>query len=170
MVRTRSRGRALVVAAIAVTAAVLAACGSAALSSAPKIVVTSPRTPLPASPDVGAAYLTIKNDSSQPDVLLSATSDVASQTMVHHDVVNGPTETMVPAGPLTIGPGKTLVLEPGGYHIMLMDLTQRLSVGETIHVTLDFQRAGRVEVNVPVVPLVAGSATDATMPPGMHMP
>ena len=134
-------------------------------------MVTAARTPLPASPDVGATYLTIKNDSSQPDVLLSATSDVASQTMVHHDVTSGNTEIMVPAGPITVGPGKQLVLQPGGYHIMLMNLTRQLAVGNVIHVTLDFQRAGRIEVNVPVVALVPGAATDtATMPPGMHMP
>jgi len=149
----------------------LAGCGASTLSSAPKITVSSARTPLPASPDVGAAYLTIKNDSSQPDVLLSATSDVAAQTMVHHDLTSGITETMVPAGPVTIGPGKSLVLQPGGYHIMMMNLTRHLAVGDVIHVTLVFQRAGSITVNVPVVSLVAGDAGDTgTMPPGMHMP
>lgn len=148
----------------------LAGCGSSSLSAAPKIVVTSPRTPLPASPSVGAAYLTIKNDSSQPDVLLSATCDVASQTMLHLDVTNGSTESMVPAGPITIAPGKTLVLQPGGYHLMLMNLRRTLAVGQTIHVQLVFKRAGTITVNVPVVPLLAGSATDDTMAPGMHMP
>ena len=167
MMGTRVRRGLVLVAAVTT---ILSACASAALTSAPKILVTSARAPLPASPQVGATYLTIKNESSQPDVLVSATSDAASQTMVHHDVVNGMTETMVPAGPLTIGPGKSLVLAPGGYHIMLMDLTRRLSVGEVIHITLDFRRAGEIEVTVPVVPLVAGSSVDATMPPGMHMP
>ena len=150
---------------------VLAGCGGATLSSAPKIVVSSARTPLPASPDVGAAYLTIKNESSEPDVLLSATTDVAAQTMVHHDITSGITETMAPAGPVTIGPGKSLVLEPGGYHIMMMNLTRHLAVGDVIHVELVFQRAGSISVNVPVVPLVGADADDAgTMPPGMHMP
>jgi hypothetical protein len=149
----------------------LAGCGGAALTSAPKIEVFSARTPLPASPDVGAAYLTIKNESSEPDVLLSATSDVAAQTMVHHDITSGITETMAPAGPVTIGPGKSLVLEPGGYHIMMMNLTRHLAVGDVIHVELVFQRAGSISVNVPVVPLVGADAGDAgTMPPGMHMP
>ncbi len=149
----------------------LAGCGGAALSSTPKIEVLSARTPLPASPDVGAAYLTIKNESSEPDVLLSATSDVAQQTMVHHDVANGITETMAPAGPVTIAAGKSLVLQPGGYHIMMMNLTRHLTVGDVIHVHLVFQRAGSISVNVPVVPLVGADAGDAgTMPPGMHMP
>jgi copper(I)-binding protein len=149
----------------------LAGCGASSLSAAPKIEVSAARTPLPASPDVGAAYLTIKNESSQPDVLLSATSDVAAQTMVHHDVTTGITETMAPAGPVTIGPGKSLVLEPGGYHIMMMNLTRHLAVGDVIHVHLVFQRAGSISVNVPVVSLVAADARDTgTMPPGMHMP
>jgi len=149
----------------------LAACGASPLSSVPKIVVTAARTPLPASPDVGAAYLTIKNESSQPDVLLSATSDVAAQTMVHRDVTNGITETMTPAGPVTIGAGKSLTLEPGGYHIMMMNLTRHLTVGDVIHVKLVFQRAGTISVDVPVVSLVGADAHDTgTMPPGMHMP
>jgi copper(I)-binding protein len=163
--------RTAAVACIVAVVVALGACGASSLSSAAKIEVSAARTPLPASPDVGAAYLTIKNDSSQPDVLLSATSDVATQTMVHHDVANGITETMAPAGPVTIGPGKSLVLEPGGYHIMMMNLTRRLAVGDVIHVHLVFQRAGSISVNVPVVSLVAGNAGDAgTMPPGMHMP
>jgi copper(I)-binding protein len=150
---------------------VLAGCGGAALSNTPKIVVSSARTPLPASPDVGAAYLTIKNESSVPDVLLSATSDVAAQTMVHHDITSGITESMVPAGPVTIAAGKSLVLQPGGYHIMMMNLTRHLTVGDVIHVQLVFKRAGTISVDVPVVPLVGADAGDAgTMPPGMHMP
>jgi copper(I)-binding protein len=151
------------------TLLLVAACGGASLSAAPRIAVTAARTPLPASPDVGAVYLTIKNDSRQPDVLLSATSDVAAQTMLHTDVTRGPTELMVPAGPVTIQPGQSLVLTPGGYHLMLMNLTRTLAVGDTIQVTLVFKRAGRIVVDVPVVSLVAGASSD-TMPPGMHMP
>jgi len=147
----------------------LAACGGTSLSSAAKIEVTAARSPVPASPTVGAVYLTIKNDSSQPDVLLSATSNVATQTMLHNNVTNGITETMVPAGPVTIGPGKTLVLTPGGYHLMLMNINQHLAVGNTIHLTLDFERAGQINVAVPVVSILAGASED-TMPANMKMP
>lgn len=154
-----------------VAAAVLVACGSSktALTSAPKIKVTAARTPLPASPDVGAVYLTIANESSQPDMLLSAMSDVSPQTMLHRDVTNGATEEMVPAGPITIGAGKTLVLQPGGYHLMLMNLNRHLAVGNIIHVTLDFTRAGAVSVTVPVVSIAAGAPDDTSMS-GASMP
>jgi copper(I)-binding protein len=158
----------LVLAALA--AVVLAACGGAALSSGPKIEVIAARSPLPASPDVGAVYLTIKNESSRPDVLLSATSNVATQTMLHREVVTGAIEEMVPSGPVTIGPGQSLVLSPDGYHLMLMNLERHLAVGQEIQVTLVFRRAGRIVVNVPVVPLLSGDTTGATMAPGMHMP
>jgi len=147
----------------------LAACGGASLSSAPKIEITAARTPLPASPDVGAVYLTIKNDSSQPDVLLSATSDVSTDTMLHNDVTSGISESMVPSGPVTIASGKTLVLQPGGYHLMLMNINRHLAVGNTIHVTLDFKRAGQIAVTVPVVSIVAGAADNGSMS-GMKMP
>jgi copper(I)-binding protein len=153
-----------------VAALVLAACGGSSLSSGPKIEVSAPRTPVPASPDVGAVYLTIKNDSSKPDVLLSATSDVASDTMLHHDVASGITETMEPAGPMTIGAGQTLVLQPGGYHLMLMNLNRHLAIGNKIQVKLDFKRAGEIDVTVPVVSIVAGASTDSGSMSGMKMP
>ena len=46
--------------------------------------------------------------------------------------------------------GETLSLKPGGYHVMLMELVAPLTVGNTIQVTLTFEKAGDVVVDVPV--------------------
>ena len=46
--------------------------------------------------------------------------------------------------------GEALSLKPGGYHVMLMELVNPLTVGDTIQVTLTFEKAGDVVVDVPV--------------------
>ena len=50
------------------------------------------------------------------------------------------------------GGGETVVLEPGGYHIMLMGLTKPLTEGEMVPATLIFEHAGRIEVEFMVDP------------------
>ena len=51
--------------------------------------------------------------------------------------------------------GGTIALEPGGYHAMLMGLTQKLEKGATFPVTLTFQKAGAVTVDVEILGLGA---------------
>ncbi|HVM66814.1 MAG TPA: copper chaperone PCu(A)C [Acidimicrobiales bacterium] len=138
----------------------LSGCSSSSAGSAPRIVVTEARTPVPASPDVGVVYFTVTNKSSRQDVLESALTDSSSEAMLHHDQVHGSSEIMVPTGPVRIGPHKSLVLQPGTFHLMLMNLTRTLHVGDVVNVTLMFQRAGAVHVAVPVVALVSGSSGD----------
>jgi len=58
--------------------------------------------------------------------------------------MNGDVMSMVPVPSLEIPTGGEVTLKPGGYHVMLIDLQQALSVGDTIEVTLIFQNAGRV--------------------------
>ena len=57
---------------------------------------------------------------------------------------------MRPAGPMEIPPGIALELEPGGLHVMLMGLQAPLVEGESFALTLTFERAGAVEVTVPI--------------------
>jgi len=51
---------------------------------------------------------------------------------------------------LRIPAGETFSLEPGGHHIMLIDLVEPLETGSTFPVTLSFETAGDVTVDVPV--------------------
>jgi copper(I)-binding protein len=46
--------------------------------------------------------------------------------------------------------GSTVELKSGGYHIMLMDLKQELKAGSTISITLEFAKAGKITLDVPV--------------------
>jgi len=114
------------------------------------------RATLPNAP-VAGGFVTITNTGSADDRLIAANSDVAGHVEVHEMAMEGQVMRMrgLPEG-LPIPAGETVTLKPGGYHLMLMDLRQPLTEGETVSVTLTFERAGTVEM-----PLVIG-ASNAT--------
>lgn len=58
--------------------------------------------------------------------------------------------SMRPVEKIPVPAGETVNLQPGGYHIMLMDLAAPLEVGSTIEVTLTFENAGDVKVEAEV--------------------
>jgi periplasmic copper chaperone A len=80
---------------------------------------------------------------------------------------------------LTIEPGKTVKLAPGGYHLMMSDLKSPLKRGDKLPVTLEFEKAGKVTVSLdvqgvgaqgPTTTPSSGSKKDMKgMPPGMKM-
>jgi periplasmic copper chaperone A len=104
---------------------------------------------------VGAAYFTIQNRGMQPDTLVGASCPVAGAAMLHRTVQKNGVSHMEPAGNIDIPPGKTLQIAPGGLHLMLMALKQPLHAGVLIPLTLEFRHAGKVDVQMQVVPLAA---------------
>jgi copper(I)-binding protein len=58
--------------------------------------------------------------------------------------------TMRPIDSLELPAGEAVTLEPGGYHIMLIDLVAPLETGQEIEVTLTFENAGERTITVPV--------------------
>ena len=120
------------------------------------------RATLPNAP-VGGAYLTIENTGTEDDRLVSATSPVAATVQIHDMAMEGNVMKMrhLTDG-LPIPAGETVTLAPGGLHIMLMNLEGKLVEGETITITLTFEKAGTVDVELPVLGAAARSA-DHTM-------
>jgi hypothetical protein len=105
----------------------------------------------PGGAKVGGGYLTIENKGSAPDKLVGATADAAGKIEVHEMAMNNGTMTMRPLeGGLTIEPGKTVKLAPGGLHLMMMDLKGPLKKGDKLPVTLQFEKAGKVAVTLDV--------------------
>ena len=51
---------------------------------------------------------------------------------------------------IDIPAGQTVKLEPGGYHVMIMNLSADLKAGDTVELTLTFQRAGKVTIKAEV--------------------
>ncbi len=92
-----------------------------------------------------AAYVTITNKGNSDDRLISAACDCATTTTLHTMTMNGSTMEMAEARDgFVIRSGDTLVFKPGGNHIMLEKLTHRPVEGETVNVTLVFEKAGPV--------------------------
>jgi copper(I)-binding protein len=110
----------------------------------------------------GAAYLTITSRGAA-DRLLGAATPAARVVEIHTHVVDGGMSRMVRLADLALPAGKPVKLEPGGLHLMLLDLTAPLAAGSTVAVTLQFATAGAVELQVPVVDARTGAA-----PPARH--
>lgn len=147
---------------VALAAAILAATPAFAEDAAIHVgdlTISAPftRATLPNAP-VAGGFLTIENTGTQADRLLSATSTVAGDTQVHEMAMDGDVMKMrqLKDG-LEIPAGATVMLAPGGFHLMFMGLKQAFVQGETVAVTLAFEKAGAVEVTLPV----AAPAADA---------
>lgn len=117
------------------------------------------RATLPNAP-VGGGFLTIENAGAAADRLISATSTVAGDTQIHEMAMEGDVMKMRQlADGIEIPAGETVVLAPGGFHIMFMGLKQAFVEGETVAVTLTFEKAGSVEVLLPVEAAAADAPT-----------
>ncbi len=125
-----------------------------------EITASFTRATLPNAP-TGGGYMTIANHGREADRLLSATSPAASVVEIHRMSVENDVMRMqaLPDG-VEIPPGGTVTLAPGGLHLMFISLAQPFVEGETIPVTLTFEKAGTVDVELPV----AGIAADAPTP------
>jgi len=105
----------------------------------------------PGGAKTGGGYLTIENKGSTPDRLIGASADVAAKVEMHEMSMKNGVMTMRPLDKgLTIEPGKTVKLAPGGYHLMMMDLKGPLKQGDKVPVTLEFEKAGKVQVSLDV--------------------
>lgn len=115
--------------------------------------------PAPPGAITGAGYVTITNTGAVADRLLGGASPAADKVEVHEMSMTGGVMRMRPvAGGLAIEPGKTVTLEPGGYHLMLIGLKRPLKVGESVAVALRFQKAGVVRAAFMVESPVASMA------------
>jgi hypothetical protein len=104
-----------------------------------------------------AAYVTIRNTGDRPERLIEVTTPVAGHAETHAMAHEGGMMKMRPAGPLEIPPEGELRLAPGGLHIMLMELKEPLEEGASLPLTLVFETAGEVTVEVPVAAIGAAA-------------
>jgi copper(I)-binding protein len=105
----------------------------------------------PKGASVGAGYVTIKNTGTAPDRLIGGIADVAAKFEVHEMSMDNGVMKMRPVqGGLEIKPGETVELKPQGLHIMFVGLKKPLKQGDQIKATLEFEKAGKVEVDFDV--------------------
>lgn len=128
----------------------LAACSSSGGAADPTISDAWVRPPMGADRPA-AAYLTIVGGD-EADALVSASSPAAGEVQVHETMAGmSGMAGMQEVEKIEVGAGATVRLEPGGYHLMLMEPdTAQIVVGETVEITLTFEKAGDVTIEAEV--------------------
>jgi len=97
-----------------------------------------------------AAFMVIKNTSATDDRLLSVSVDFANAS-IHETRSDGDIMQMFEVDGIDIPAGGSVELKSGGFHIMLMKPTMQPKVGDTVNVTLEFEKAGTLVVPARVV-------------------
>jgi periplasmic copper chaperone A len=134
-------------------ACLLAALAAAAGAAPPALVVEDAWIRAIPGGAVAAAYMTLHNTGREPLTVTGVRSPLAAEAMIHVSKVEHGESTMRPAGPLTLSPGASLELAPGGVHVMLMQLAHPFAVGEQVPLELLLAGGGRVTVSARVRPL-----------------
>ena len=100
----------------------------------------------------GAAFMTVMNQTDSDDRLIGAASDVAGRVELHTHLedANGVMKMTEIEGGIPIAAGRMHELKRGGDHVMFMGLNGSLEQGSEITVTLTFENAGDVVVQIPV--------------------
>ncbi len=115
----------------------------------------------PGGAKVAGGYLKVVNSGSAPERLVSATASAAGRMEIHEmSMVSGVMRMRPLNDGLTIKPGETIELKPGGFHMMFMDLKQPFKQGDAIKATLQFEKAGKLDVVFTVGAVAASGGGD----------
>lgn len=101
----------------------------------------------PKGASVGGGYFKLTNTGTTPDQLVGGSSDASQRFEIHEMSMDNGVMKMreMPKG-IEIKPGETVEFKPGGYHVMFMGLKQQLRQGQDLKATLQFEKAGKVDV------------------------
>jgi copper(I)-binding protein len=108
---------------------------------------------------MGVAYFSVTNHGSAPDVLLGASTPAAASVQMHQTTFSEGMARMRPLTEIVIAPGATVRIEPGGIHLMLVDLKAPLELGKSVPLELQFRTAGKITVQLSVEARDAPPAT-----------
>ncbi|MBD3810651.1 MAG: copper chaperone PCu(A)C [Betaproteobacteria bacterium] len=98
------------------------------------------RATMPGQP-VGGAYMQIQSDADAR--LVGVSSSVVPRVEVHEMKMDGDVMRMREVKTVDLPKGKTVSLEPGGFHIMLMNLKKPIAAGDVIPLTLVIESGGK---------------------------
>lgn len=112
------------------------------------LVIENPWTrATPAGAPAAGGYLKIVNHGNTAEVLTGGIADIADHVEIHEmSMADGVMTMQALAEGIEIGPDETVVLEPGGYHVMLIGLSGAIAEGDVVAVTLNFANAGPIAV------------------------
>ena len=142
-------------------------------SAAPVAVENAWIRATPKGAAVAGGYATIVNHGANPDRLVGASLATAPNGEIHSmSMENGVMHMERLKDGATLAPGATLVLQPGGLHVMFMNPTAPLLEHQTVTGTLVFEKAGAIPVTFAVAGMAAKGAPDTlgqNAKPGMPM-
>ena len=99
----------------------------------------------------GAAYFEVRNHGGKSDRLVSAKTDVSRMASLHAHIMKDNIMRMVRVDGLEVPAGGRATLRPGSHHVMLMGLAQPLMRGHSFPLSLTFEKAGTVTVEVVIM-------------------
>lgn len=105
---------------------------------------------MPPVAPTAAAYFVVHNKGSEADRLLGVSTPVAGKAELHEHVHADGVMKMQQVQDVVIPAGGEVKFEPMGYHVMLFNLKQQAKDGERFPMTLNFEKAGKVDVEVAV--------------------
>lgn len=97
-----------------------------------------------------AIYMQVFNGTGQPDTLVAVKTEIAQKAEIHESYEEDGMMGMRPAGGQSIAPDSVLKLQPGGFHIMLMNLTQSIAEDDSISLRLLFSGSENRNISIPV--------------------
>ena len=109
----------------------------------------------------GAGYMTLVNNGETPDRLILGASPAAEVVELHTNVMQDGVMMMRPVEAIELPAGESVSLEPGGLHIMFIRTTAPFRPDSPVPLTLTFESAGEVTMDLPVA---APGATEAPVP------
>ena len=114
----------------------------------------------PATAQSAGGFLTITNQGTTPDRLIAARSTASDKVEVHEMRMDGNVMKMreLEKG-LEIAPGATVMLKPGGFHIMFMGLKAPVAKDSQVPVTLVFEKAGSIDIALKAAAIGAAAPT-----------
>ncbi len=122
-----------------------AAADPLAPENAPAVSVLDAVVKLPIVPgNPGVLYFTIQQDSGAPGTLAAVHVDGAGRAEMHETKTEGGVTSMASVNAVTFGPGKPAEFKPGGYHVMLFELSGTLKAGKETEITLTLANGDKV--------------------------
>jgi copper(I)-binding protein len=110
----------------------------------------------PPNAQVLAAYMTIANNSAKTVSLMEVQSPAFDHVEMHRSMVKDGMMHMMKQDSIEIPAGGKVMLQPGGYHLMLMKPKHALKAGDKVSFTLKFNDGSRSDVNAPVKKATGG--------------
>jgi periplasmic copper chaperone A len=102
--------------------------------------------PAPMAGGTGAAYMLISNGGPDDDRLIGVRAEFAESVEIHESMMHDDMASMALIDAIDLPAGSSVALETGGYHAMLINIAEPLQPGDTVTLTLIFEKAGEIEI------------------------